>query len=253
MQIITIASQKGGVGKTTTAVNLAHGLALRGHEVLVVDVDPQGHCASSLGLDHEPGLFNLLVSGLPLRDVVRTTGRPDLYLVPGNKRTAVAQVVLQLENAASVSLLHTALIYSIHSIAKDGVDYVIMDTAPSVGGLQEMALWAADLVIIPTAFDSLATDGVAAVVNTLEGLRQDKGWTGRVLGILPTFFETITRETRAVQADLRELLGQELLLDPVHRATILRECPAHGQTIFEYAPDSRAADEYARLVWRVLA
>jgi chromosome partitioning protein len=251
MKIIAVANQKGGVGKTTTAVSLAHGLALRGREVLVVDLDPQGQCASALGMKQEPGVFDLLVSRKPIRDVARTTARDDLFLVPGNKRTSTAQTVLTLEQAGIDTLL-SALIESLHN---GGPDYVVIDTAPSVGGLQEMALWASHLVIVPTATDGLALEGVVEVVATLETLRTSRDWTGSILGVLPTFYDEVTRESQAVLAELRGLsstLGDGLVLDAIHRATVLRECAAEGQTIFEYAQDSRAAREYAALVWRVL-
>ena len=249
MKTITVANQKGGVAKTTTAVSLAHGLAYRGKEVLLVDVDPQGQCASALGLEQEPGIFNLLVSGKPVRDVVRTTRRQGLYLIPGDKRTATAQTLLALERAGEIGILLETLRSGLNG---RGPDYVVMDTAPSVGGLQEMALWSADGVLIPTATDGLAIGGVAEIVATLERLAQRHQWQGTILGVLPTFYDEITRESQTVLADLRTSLGEGLVLDPIHRATALRECAANGQTIFEWDARSRAAQEYAGLVWLVV-
>jgi len=249
MKIITVANQKGGVAKTTTAVNLAHGLAYRGQEVLLVDVDPQGQCASALGLRQEPGVFDLLVSSKPLRDVLRTTGRQRLYLIPGDKRTATAQTLLTLERPGEIGLLLEALRSGLNG---NGPDYVVMDTAPSVGGLQEMALWSADGVIIPSATDGLAIEGVAEIVATLDRLAQRHQWQGAILGVLPTFYDDVTRESQTVLADLRKSLGDELVLAPIHRATALRECAANGQTIFEWDAKGRAAQEYAHLVWKVV-
>jgi len=178
-----------------------------------------------------------------LRDVTRQA-RSHLWLVPGNKRTATAQAILTFERA-EIDTLARALTGRING----GPDYIILDTAPSVGGLQDMALWMADAVIIPTAVDFLASTGVAALVGSLKILK-DKGWQGAILGILPTFHDDITNESKANLDELKGAFG-DLILDPIHRATILRECAAEGKTVWEMAPKSRAADEYAALVWRV--
>lgn len=244
--IITIANQKGGVGKTTTAVTLAHGLAIQGKDTLLFDLDPQGQCASALGLVQEPGVFNLLVGVQTLANVTRTTGRPRLALIPGNKRTATAQVVLNAEEF-KLDIIRQLL----RPALPGGLDLVIIDTAPSVGRLQEAALFAADLVIIPTTVDYLATEGVVKVIHTVNALVKRQNWRGSVLGILPTFYDNVTRESQQTLDDLQRTFGAELILPPVHWATILRECGAEGKTIWEKAASSRPAQEYADLVWRV--
>lgn len=242
-RFVTVSSQKGGVAKTTTCVNLAAGLALRGSEILLIDTDGQGQCATALGMRQESGLFELLVSRRALRECVRLTGRERLYLLPGDKRSATAELVLSAERAPIDTLLER-IREGFNGGGKP--DFVILDTAPSISGLGEMALWAADEVLIPTACDGLSTEGVAAVIATIERLAE-RGWPGRIVGILPTFYDQVTRESQTVLADLRSELG-DLVLEPIHRATKLREAAAYGKTVYEYAPRSRAAEEYEVLV-----
>jgi len=246
MKTIAIVNQKGGVGKTTTAVTLAHGLALKGKRVLLVDLDSQGQVASALGRDHEPGIFNWLVSDWPLADVVRSTGREALYFLPGDRRTSTAQIVLNAERRTLYALKRR-----LPEVARSAIEMMIVDTAPSVGGLQEAALLASDWVVIPTATDYLASEGVVRTVQTLKTLREEHEWKGGVLGILPTFYDDTTKESAATLGDLRITFGEKLILPPIHRATILRECASEGKTIWERDAKSRAAQEYALLVWRI--
>lgn len=239
--IITIANQKGGVGKTTTAVHLGHGLALKGRRVLIVDLDPQGQVAKALGLNDEPGAFYLLITppSPMLRQWVRLSGRDGLDIVPGDATTNTAQVVLNAENRPLDAVARALSQFGDY-------DYIILDTAPSVGGIQERAIWAADGLVIPTATDALALDGVAGVLETI-GRLQEAGWRGEIWGILPTFYDERTRESRANLASLQENFP-DLTLSPIHRATVLRECAAEGLTVYEHAPRSRAAQEYQALV-----
>ena len=244
---ITIANQKGGVGKTTTAVNLAHGLVFEGKRVLLMDLDPQGQCATILGLAPEPGAFNLLIAEQPLSQVIRSTDRENLYVVLGDRKTATAQTVLGVQRSP-ISFTYDRLVTAAE---QESLDFLIIDTSPSVGELQEQALWASDGVLIPCAVDYLASDGVFNIAVTLKRIHDEYQWTGRILGILPTFYDDVTRESKATLEDLKKRFDN-LLLEPIHRATILRECAVEGKTIFELAPRSRAAEQYQALVQYVL-
>lgn len=242
-KIITVSNQKGGVAKTTTSVCLGHYLAKCGQKVLMIDLDPQGQCATSLGMDPEQGVFYLLVIAQSsaqeisfIKKYVRDTGRENLQLIPGNQATGQAQANIQEKPISYLKEI-------VKTFAKDGIDTIIFDTSPSVGGLQERAIWAADLVILPSATEFASLDSVGKTVQTLHALKNEKGWTGGLLGILPTFFDDKTRESRNSLNDLQHSFGDKVL-SPIHSATVLRECWSMGQTIFEYAPQSRAAQEY---------
>lgn len=245
---IAIANQKGGVGKTTTTVTLAAGLAQQGKQVLVVDCDPQGQTATFLGLPATSAFFDLLISRRPLAEVIvpggpATQPRPGLALLAGDKRTATAQIVLTAEGY-NLAALPTAL-------APSQADFILFDTSPSVGLFQEAALYASDWLLIPTAVDFAAAEGVGAILATLEAVKR-KGGACALLGVLPTFYDDQTRESKAILAELHGRFA-DLVWAPIHRATVLRECVAEGLTVWEKAPHSRAAQEYATTVQEVLA
>jgi chromosome partitioning protein len=251
-KVICIANQKGGVGKTTTAVSLAHGLSQKGRRVLLIDLDPQGQSATALGRSPEPGVFYLLTMGMTQQETafvkswVRFSGREGLYLLPGDQQTMAAQTVLNAQDQPISAIRH-----SISRFFKDGPHYIIFDTAPSVGGIQERAVWASDLVVVPTATEFLSADGVGKVLRMMSILQEKKNWRGNLLGILPTFYDEQTRESKATIEDLREKFNASVL-SPIHRATLLRECAAQGRTIFELDPLCRAAKEYQTLTQQVM-
>lgn len=249
MRIITIANQKGGVGKTTTAVNLAHALALKGYNTVLVDCDPQGQAAVALGLAQGAGLYELLIEHKPLPVVALDSGRPRLAVIPGEKvSSGRVQMIMQGERWPLDTLGRTLRPRRGES---GPFDLAVIDTAPSIGGLQELALYAADLVIVPCQTTFLASEGAGQLAETLQDLG-GAGWAGRLLGILPTFFDETTKESKATLADLQESMGRPLILAPVHKATILADSAGQGRTIWEIDPQGRAAQEYAALVWTVL-
>lgn len=250
--VIAIANQKGGVGKTTTAVTLAHGLARRGKRVLLLDFDPQGQAARSLHLPSSSGIYSLLTMEFGTSETAYIQGKilstlcENFWILPGNKQTADAQAMINSQGRP-ISWVREAL----ERFCTSQYQYLVLDTAPSLGGVQERVLWASDLVIIPTSAEALSTDGVRQVLETMKHLSAEKVWKGGLFGVLPAFYMERVKEHRQNLEALQSSLGS-WVLPPIHRAAVLAECPAFGQTIFEHDPDSRAAQEYSRLVEIVL-
>jgi chromosome partitioning protein len=250
--VIGIANQKGGVGKTTTAVTLAHGLACRGKKVLLLDFDPQGQAARALHLPTSSAIYSLLTMDTSTDETayilgkIISTHRENFWLLPGNKQTADAQVMMNSQDKP-ISWVRETL----ERFCQGQYHYLILDTAPSLGGIQERVLWASDLVIVPSPAEALCSDGIRQALDTMRRLSTEKIWQGGLFGVLPTFFMENLKEHRHNLGSFRAALG-DLVLPPIHRAAVLAECPAFGQTVFERDPECRAAHEYRQLVDIVL-
>jgi len=231
--VIAIANQKGGVGKTTTAVTLAHGMALRGYRVLLVDLDTQGNVADSLGLEREPGLYRLLVEKLPVAEVISPSRRPGLELILGDKTTVEAKQFLVGQNFREFALQRV--------LSDLDYDFILLDCPPSVDIIQIAAFVATDLFLVPTKLDQLALVGVRDVLNTVAALRDTLPGACRatLLGILPTFWDRVTKETHIQLTNLVKQFGK-LVYPPIPQDTRCRVAPAHGQTLWEFAPSTRA-------------
>ncbi len=243
LRTICSTNMKGGVGKTKVAVSLAHGLALqKNKKVLLLDLGPQGHCAVSLGLDPEPGVFDFLVNEVPVANVIRETGRPLLNLLPGNSRTARAASICQLEHIA-INQVGDRLLNAL-----TGYDFLIIDTHPG-GYFQELGLYMADILIIPSALDYLALDGVSAVLELLEQIIQRYNCRPEQEVILPMFADH-TKEATTNLTSLQETFP-ERVVEAIPRRTKAREAVSYGQTIWEYAPKDDTALAYLALLDRL--
>lgn len=242
MKVIAIANQKGGVGKTTTAVTLAHDLARKGHTVVLVDLDAQGNAAACLGVKPAPGLYKLLLGMATLEELLQEA-RPDLWLLPSDGTTAKLKIALLAESDPKAMLAR--------ALEPLEADYCVIDCGPSRDLLHDLAHSAAGAVVIPTACDFLAVAGVGQEMETLKLVRQ-AGHPIEAVAILPTFWDSTTVESRTNMQALVEAFGN-LVLPAVPRTTRLRELPAIGRTVWEYLPDSNPVCEaYSRLTGRIL-
>lgn len=244
--IITIAQQKGGVGKTTTVVNLSHGLAREGYKVLAVDLGVQSQVASYLDIERNPGAYHLVAAGqspemIPavLELYVRESGRENLRVLPSTNLLKKAEVLLNDVSPQYVRDILTKLPSS------HNYDYLVIDTSPSIGNIQEQAMTACDYLITPVKAAYASLEGLAALLHNLRGLK-DRGWGGYLLGVLPTFYKETTKQSTKAMNFIYELTEghEELVFDPIHAATIIEECAEYGRTVFEHAARDRAAQEY---------
>jgi chromosome partitioning protein len=240
---VAILNQKGGTGKTTTAVNLAAGIADRGYDVLLIDVDAQGNVGTSLGIRGERTLYHVLLEGAhPAEVAVPVRGHLDVV-------TADATLALADVHLARVEVARDRVFSDRMESTKSKYQYVVLDCGPSLSLLNQNALAFVDEVLIPVSCDYLALVGVKQVLRTLRDIDKHLGHSVRISGVVPTFFDARTRLAREA---VETLAGhfKERLYEPIRRSTRLAEAPSHRQTIFEYAPDSSGADDYRRLVTR---
>ncbi|MDO8626251.1 MAG: AAA family ATPase [Candidatus Magasanikbacteria bacterium] len=242
--IISVVNQKGGVGKTTTAVNLAAALSEAGKFVLLVDLDPQGNASSGLGLKPEgviKSLYHAIMGSQRLHDVVQNTPHAGLRLAPGTPDLAGANVELVNMEGREGKLA------DILSEVKHAYDYIIIDSPPSLGLLTLNGLVAADHLLIPVQAEYYALEGLGQLLKTIELVRANLKPNLKVLGAVLTMFDARTKLSTEVMHELYKYFPNNIFRSVIPRAVRLAEAPSFGQSIFHYEPGGKGARAYEKL------
>ncbi|HET7734962.1 MAG TPA: ParA family protein [Nocardioidaceae bacterium] len=248
-RVMVVANQKGGVGKTTTTVNMAAALAQLGQRVLVIDLDPQGNASTALGIEHQRGVpssYDALVEGAPLADIVQKSPEVDgLFVVPATIDLAGAEIEL-----VSVVARENRLRKAIHGYSavfgegEDRLDYVLVDCPPSLGLLTLNALVAGDEMLIPIQAEYYALEGVGQLLETVNLVKANLNPTLSISTILLTMFDARTRLSAGVADEVREHFGDQVLKTAIPRSVRVSEAPSYGQTVITYDPGSPGALSY---------
>jgi chromosome partitioning protein len=244
-RVITIANQKGGVGKTTTAVNLAAALAQHGSRVLVIDLDPQGNASTALDVEHRAGttsVYHVLVDDQPLVGIIRAVDDiPLLYCAPATIDLAGAEIELVPVVARELRLVRALKAYD-----TSGLDYVLIDCPPSLGLLTLNALVAAEEVLLPIQCEYYALEGVQQLLNTAELVRVNFNPGLHVSTVLLTMYDGRTRLASDVADDVRAHFGASVLSTIIPRSVRVSEAPSRGQSVITYDPGSSGAIAYTQ-------
>jgi len=243
-RVVCVANQKGGVGKTTTAINLAVGLARSGRQTLLVDLDPQ--CNATSGLGTEPTRNHPLVAGTPLREAIRPTQTARLEVLPGSRSFRDVEALTR-SGSGYAAQLREHLVRSANSY-----DFVLIDCPPSLGSLTQTALASSTEVLMPIQCEYFAMEGLAQMIEVIRQVMQQQPSQLRFGGIVLTMYDHSLELTHEVDAEVRDFFGDIVYTTVVPRDVAVSEAPSHGQSVIDYAPRSRGARAYVELCMEVL-
>ena len=248
-KIISVASQKGGVGKTTTAINLASCLAQENQRVLIVDVDPQGSASSGLGVngnDIAVGTYEVLIGEAQIQQAIRPTSLANLDILPSGQRLSGAEIEL-VSMLGRESRLKNAI-----AQVRDNYDYIYLDTPPSLGLLTVNALTASDSVLIPLQCEYLALEGLSQLISAIRLVQDHLNPGLRIEGVLLTMFDARLNLSQQVADEARKFFSDRVYRSVIPRNVRLSEAPSFGKPIVLYDPNSSGAESYRDLAREVL-
>lgn len=248
--VIALANQKGGVGKTTTSVNLGACLADAGKKVLLIDLDPQGNATSGLGIDKkdiDESVYDVLINDVDLKKVILHSSHQGLDIVPTTIALSGAEVELTNLMARETRLKDT------FGDVKDEYDYILIDCPPSLGLLTINAFTACDSILIPVQSEYYALEGLSQLLNTIKLVRKHFNSALKIEGVLLTMYDKRTNLGQQVNAEVKKYFGDQVYETIIPRNVRLSEAPSHGQAIVDYDKRSTGAKVYQQLAKEVLA